>query len=211
MDLHVFTPIVKSLTKKFTNSIRNMDGEDVSQELIVKLLEIMPKLQELSLTDARKLCRACLSRHAIDLYKRERRCGNTSSTYGEETVTFLQIDPEICKIVGITIDSIISEYESPEKYFEVKELKSAIVEWAKKQKKDICTLVTEFIDPSPETTEAYFALCKNINDIDYISPWILARALKISDRTWLKARVELRRFISDLEVINQSHAFHPKT
>ena len=201
MDLQTFTPIVNSLSKKF--KIRNTEREDVCQGLFLKLLEIMPKLEGLPESQAKKLCRACLSRHAIDLYNREKRCGNTSSVVLGETVGFLPFDSDIVfDCISVSIDNILCVYESPEKYVETKQLRSMILDWAKKQSKDICLLVTEFVEPSPETKKAYLALSKSpkkVTDIDYVSPWILVKALNLSDRAWLKARSELQKFLNDIE------------
>lgn len=124
MEWKDFEPLVR----RISNSIKipSYEREDVKQELLLKLTEIMPKLEALTQQDAFRLCHRCLSNHAYGLYRHQVRCQMKNKNLTSVT----SFDEEVFhSVIGVAIDAI----NHAENKMMCDSLEGDIIEWAKKQ------------------------------------------------------------------------------
>lgn len=126
MEWKDFEPIVVRISRsiKIGNS---MTSEDLKQELYIKLIKIMPKLEALPMEDAFKVCTVSLNNHAFDIYRSIMK----PKMKNKHVESFVHYDEDLFhSIIGVSIDAI----NDAENRIMIQDLENYIIEWADCQK-----------------------------------------------------------------------------
>lgn len=205
-DLSVFAPVIRNLSKKIRPK-QHYDSDDIYQHLCEKALKVLPKLETLSVDDAKKKMSTILKNERSDFFRKERVRTNIHLSIGvlnsqsEETFDFdSAVDAafmELSKIFGNApmVPQEVSEYN---------ELIADIRVWLESQSPKAQLLINEFMSPSLSTLKKWEIMkeqSSNYNRYFYIPPSVLGDLLGIS-------RITVNKVMKGLQLHLRQRGFY---
>lgn len=185
------------LSSVVSKAIQNLQGhhrfdqEDLSQELMVKLLEVMPRLEATSEAEVLSLALGILKNHVYDMNRlaKTRNDINAPLPIAEPDFNFTDLVDAFTYKLGLVLPN------PQESALLQKELSRAITIWAECQTPRIQSFLAELINPSLSTLEKWEDLkarCPMYRQFDTIPPSTLGKFMKVPGVLVSKAMEDLK-------------------
>lgn len=188
VSLDMFKGIVTRISRDCPKN-NLLDQEDLQQELYLKLLEVMPRIEEANEDTVFALAKAILGNKATDLIRFHARRNNINATMvaesREEEVEF-SLEDMICD-EAFDEDKMVSSFcfPSADTMMESTELMTLITDWASTRSDKIQAYIREAIIPSQETMDKWEAMCEaypRYRHFTFIPPKTLATMCGLTEK-----------------------------
>lgn len=191
--------LAKSVARsKFVNSVFN--EEDVSQELIIKVLEVLPTMELVTAREIFAMAKTIMKHELIDIIRHQSRRPDTSHFVASLSETDDSWIDVIESQFNEMSDAFLSHGSTTEQICDFYQLRGLITEWAKGQNFKTQHFIREAIEPSTAIQNQWEELQRKsfrYRGNQTIPPFTLARLLGLSNTELYHIIVRLKKFLNN--------------
>jgi hypothetical protein len=208
-DLSQFSKLVKGTSSRYkTDSVVSL--EDVEQECWLKIVENMPRVQQIPPKEVDQFVFVMLRNHVSSMKNASMRRANLNIhlRYEEEDLPELDDnDPltidDIMDRAIVSLDASIPEHRmSQEQVYSYQELVKRLLLWSNGKTGKAPQFVKEMVDPSEETLKTWNGMVEKhpyLKSFHSIPPASFAKIIGCSKTTIARIISDLREYLDDFE------------